>query len=78
MKNLFIKHLIVSLIAPHLDRSLIFFCFAIGDFYKEGSICVDGSLCLILLDLRIDLSVSLRCEYSPTLYLLPTNFLCCY
>ena len=48
MKNLLISRPIVSLIAPHLNFFLIFFCLAVEDLYNDGARGGDESDCLTL------------------------------
>ena len=68
MKNLLISRPIISLIAPHLKRFLMFFCLATKDLYNDGARGGDGSDCLTLLDLCMLLVglVGYDCEGSPT------------
>ena len=77
MKNLLIKHLIVSLMEPPLNKSLIFLCLVAKDLYNEGAIGDDGSKYRTLCDFHIDLDASLGHDDSPILRLLPTNVSCC-
>ena len=65
MKNLLINHSIVSLIEPHLNIFFSLFCFAAEDFYNDGVIGGDGSVCRTLCDLCIRLDGSLGCEDTP-------------
>ena len=78
MKNLLIKYPIISLMKPHLNKSLIFLCLVVEDSYSEGIIGGDGFECRILCDFHIGLGTSLGCDDSLILRLLPTNVSCCY
>ena len=65
MKNLLIKHPMVSLMAPHLKRFFAFFCLATKDLYNEGALGGDGSEYQTRCNLRICLIGLVKCEDSP-------------
>ena len=65
MKNLLIKHPMVSLMAPPSKRFFAFFCLATKDLYNEGAVGGDGSEYQTLCDLRICLVGLVGCEDSP-------------
>ena len=77
MKNLLIKSPIVSLMEPHLNKSLIFLRLTVKDLYNERAIGDDGSEYRTLCDFHIGLGASLGRDDSPVLCLLPTNVSCC-
>ena len=64
MKNLLINCPIVYLIEPPLNIFFRLFCFATKDWYNDGAIGGDGSVCRTFCNICICLDGSPGCEDS--------------
>ena len=72
----FSYYLIISLIEPSLNRSLIFLCLIAKDLYSDGAIDGDGFEFCTLCDFHMDLNASLGHDDPPVLCLIPINVSC--